>query len=181
MISLIIPHWPLNEEVDQMLDACRQKIVGYDELILVVNNGIGFGKAVNWGLKMAKGDFLAVVSNDVFFTKNNLKELVDEKGATSGYLNGDVPSRGLWGCCFMLPRWVYEKIGGFDEQFNLAYYEDDDYCLRLKEAGIPMITKNVHFESKGGQTLKFIPERMEKYAQNRQKFLAKWPNATLHG
>ncbi|MBN2208068.1 MAG: glycosyltransferase family 2 protein [Candidatus Coatesbacteria bacterium] len=35
----------------------------------------------------------------------------------------------------MLPRGVFESLGGFDERFFL-YYEDDDLCARIRKAGL---------------------------------------------
>lgn len=39
------------------------------------------------------------------------------------------------GCCLLLPRAVIDKAGLLDERFFL-YYEDTEYCLRLREMGI---------------------------------------------
>jgi len=36
---------------------------------------------------------------------------------------------------FMIRRSAFEKIGGFDESFYPAWYEDVDFCSRLKSAG----------------------------------------------
>lgn len=38
------------------------------------------------------------------------------------------------GCCLMIKREVFEKIGLLDNDFFL-YYEDVDFCLRAKKAG----------------------------------------------
>ncbi|HEX7041636.1 MAG TPA: glycosyltransferase family 2 protein [Patescibacteria group bacterium] len=38
------------------------------------------------------------------------------------------------GCCMLIKRKVFEKIGLFDDRFFL-YYEDVDFCLRAKKAG----------------------------------------------
>ncbi len=39
------------------------------------------------------------------------------------------------GCCLLLPRAVIEKSGLLDERFFL-YYEDTEYCFRLRKMGI---------------------------------------------
>lgn len=38
------------------------------------------------------------------------------------------------GCCMMVKREVFEKIGKFDERYFM-YYEDADFSLRVKKAG----------------------------------------------
>ncbi len=40
----------------------------------------------------------------------------------------------LSGCCMLIKRKVFEKIGLLDEKFFL-YFEDADFCLRAKQAG----------------------------------------------
>jgi GT2 family glycosyltransferase len=56
------------------------------------------------------------------------------------------------GAAFMLRREVIEKIGGLDEDFY-AYWEESDYCLRLRRAGwtIAVTPRSVVYH-KGGQT-----------------------------
>jgi len=45
------------------------------------------------------------------------------------------PVGGVTGCAFLLSRRVYEGLGGFDDGF-FAYYEEVDYCLRARAAGM---------------------------------------------
>lgn len=45
------------------------------------------------------------------------------------------PWLALAGFCLLIRREAYETIGGLDEAFSPGNYEDDDYCLRLREAG----------------------------------------------
>lgn len=42
------------------------------------------------------------------------------------------------GCCLLLSRAVLEKIGLLDEKF-FVYWEDTDFCLRLKQHGVPIV------------------------------------------
>jgi len=39
------------------------------------------------------------------------------------------------GAALMIRREAFDAIGGFDEQFHPAWYEDVDFCRRLKTAG----------------------------------------------
>ena len=41
---------------------------------------------------------------------------------------------GVTGACMMIPRSVYEAVGGFDEGLRVAF-NDVDFCLRLRRAG----------------------------------------------
>lgn len=57
----------------------------------------------------------------------------------------------LSGCCLLIKRKVFEKIGLFDERFFL-YFEDLDFCLRAKKAGfkIALESKVVILHKLGG-------------------------------
>ena len=37
--------------------------------------------------------------------------------------------------CAAMPRTVYETVGGLEERFGLGFFEDDDYCQRVRKAG----------------------------------------------
>ncbi len=170
-ISVVIPHFPFSNEINETLKRCADSLFGYDELVLVVNEGIGFAKAVNQGLRLAKGDYIMVVNNDIEWVQGDLKELCVPGVVTSPRVNGD--SQGFWGCFFVVPREVYELIGGLDEQFGTGFYEDDDYIKRLEQAGIEMRSIPCDIQSKGSQTMSQfdIPELMR---VNKDKFEKKW-------
>lgn len=40
---------------------------------------------------------------------------------------------------YLLRRWCFDRVGPFDENFYPAYFEDNDYCYRLKLDGVPLM------------------------------------------
>ncbi len=50
----------------------------------------------------------------------------------------------------LTPRRLFEDLGGFDDRFKPAYYEDADYCIRLWQAGRSVLyhpgVTALHFE-----------------------------------
>lgn len=163
-ISVVIPHVPIDEKFEKMLDDCRASLSGYDELILVINDRIGYGKAFNRGFKQTTGDFIFAISNDTVLTEGNLLDMCDPLAVT-------YTENAQWGCFFCLPRWVLKKekgIGGFDERFGLAYFEDDDYLNRLDRAKIPYHrVKGVKVDHVGGATIKAIANEKDLMNHNR--------------
>ncbi len=43
------------------------------------------------------------------------------------------------GAAFSTPRFLLEELNGFDESFFPAYYEETDYCFRLRKIGYKII------------------------------------------
>lgn len=174
-LSVIIPHWPRNEELNDLLRRCLKSIKGQaEEIIVIVNDGIGFAKSVNLGLSLANQDFIAVLNNDVVLSSGNLKDLCLDRKICSPVLNGDIQE--FWGCCWVMPKEVYEKIGGLDERFGKGYFEDDDYVMRAKEAGYELAPRtNVQIRSEGGKTMNTIGlEKHDLFEKNKRLFFEKW-------
>ena len=75
--------------------------------------------------------------------------IVWSDGSCLGYGRGDNPFAPTYmfrrdvdycSAAFLLtPRAIWEKLGGFDEAFKPAYYEDSDYCARLWEHGLRVV------------------------------------------
>ena len=73
------------------------------------------------------------------------------------YINGENKTYDvdfISGCCMMFHRDIIEQIGGFDQRFYL-YYEDADFCVRLRQHGIKMkyITTTSLWHKVGGSSL----------------------------
>lgn len=78
------------------------------------------------------------------------------------------------GCCMMIRRKVFEKIGMLDERFFL-YFEDVDFCLRAQKAGFKVtvepqaiITHNL----KEGDDKPFTQKLM--HLKSNFRFINKW-------
>lgn len=67
------------------------------------------------------------------FSKNKIKnEFLKETPSNKPYEVDVVP-----GSALMIRKSVFNKLGGFDEKFFL-YFEENDFCKRVKEAGFRM-------------------------------------------
>lgn len=171
-ISLIVAHWPLLPEHDELLNKCVKSIPAHEKII-VVNDGTGMGKALNKGMELATGDFFIISNNDCELIEGQIKDLCKKDCITIPY-----KMEGQWHeprSFYCLPRWVYEKCGGYDEQFGVGYHEDDDLIRRWQEAGIQFrMVDSVKVHHKPGSTLDKLPNRDELFNENKKKYEDKW-------
>lgn len=174
-LSIIIPFMDAFEGKQQILQRCLDSLVGADEILVVENWKAGYAVPINYGLSQASGDFLLVMNDDIIQTKGNLKDLCNTEAVTSPIEDG-MAAQFIWGNCFCLPRWVYEKIGGLDERYRISYFDDDDLIFTLQSLGIPMRSvPTVEFSNpQGGTTLHTFPDHNEFFEENKQRFLRKW-------
>ena len=175
-----------NASEDGSTELLKQK---FPAIKLIENkSNLGFGKANNQALKIAKGNFILLINPDSVVSEDTFEHLIN--------FFKDNPDAGLLGCKILNPdgtlqlacrrsfpgpwtsfckvtglsnifpksklfarynltyldenqtyevdaisgsfmmmrREVYEKVGGFDEQFFM-YGEDLDFCYRIKESG----------------------------------------------
>jgi GT2 family glycosyltransferase len=75
--------------------------------------------------------------------------LLAQDGTVLIYGDGDDPDRLCYrfrrvvdfgsAACMVLRRDVWEALGGFDEAYAPAYYEDTDLCMRLAQRGLAVV------------------------------------------
>jgi GT2 family glycosyltransferase len=84
------------------------------------------------------------------------------------------------GAALAIPRRLFDELGGFDEYFAPAYYEDTDLAMRVRKAGYEVyyqpLARVVHFEgASAGTDRGAVVAGMKRYqAVNQGKFLARW-------
>jgi GT2 family glycosyltransferase/glycosyltransferase involved in cell wall biosynthesis len=81
------------------------------------------------------------------------------------------------GACIMLTTALFSELGGFDELFAPAYYEDTDLAFRVRASGLkvyvqPAATVVHHEGATSGTDLNSGVKRFQ--TVNRDKFLARW-------
>jgi glycosyltransferase involved in cell wall biosynthesis len=178
-LSVVVPHWPLDEEVDAALHHCLASLPHDCEKIVVVNAGTGFARNVNRGLTLATGDYVAVVGNDGRVVAGDVYDLCLPATVTSPRVVGKpgIEPSGFYGTFWVAPRDVLERVGLLDERFEGAFFEDDDYLARLKRAGIPtmQIASVLVASRRIGLTMSKVPEQARRwYEENERRFEEKW-------
>lgn len=81
------------------------------------------------------------------------------------------------GACLLIPRNLWNEIGGFDQRFAPAYYEDTDLCFTVRALGYKVIfqpaARVIHFG--GASAGKETSSGYKRFQDvNRQKFIDKW-------
>lgn len=79
--------------------------------------------------------------------------------------------------CWFLPKKVYSQVGGLDENFGKALFEDDDYCVRLKKLGYTLIgADDVFIHHYGSISMDKIKrgEYIKLFERNKEYFEQKW-------
>ena len=78
------------------------------------------------------------------------------------------------GACLLVRKDIFFNLGGFDEIYSPAYYEDSDLCLEIKKLGYKVVyqpdAQIIHHEFGGSSNEKALAL----YLNNMPKFVKKW-------
>lgn len=79
--------------------------------------------------------------------------------------------------CVAIKKTVFAKIGHLDKNFGYGMFEDDDYCLRMQQAGYRLaVAEDAFVFHQGNATFKQWNEEQKSslFTNNRTYFEAKW-------
>lgn len=81
------------------------------------------------------------------------------------------------GALLATPRALFLELGGLDQRYAPAYYEDTDYCFKVRERGLEVYYQNesaaIHVE--GATTGKTVRRGAKRYQLlNHEKFVERW-------
>jgi len=82
----------------------------------------------------------------------------------------------LTGFCLLIRREVLDQVGGLDESYGLGFFDDDDLCVRAREAGFQLLLAlNVFVHHFGGRTFAGLGiDCRRQLEENFARFRAKW-------
>ena len=85
--------------------------------------------------------------------------------------------------CVMIPRHVWDEVGGLDESFAVAF-NDVDMCMRIRKAGYLIVwtpyAELYHYESKS-RGLEDTPEKKKRFEGEVKRFQERWKNELAAG
>ena len=79
--------------------------------------------------------------------------------------------------CVMMPRSTYMRIGPLDEVYGLGFFEDDDYCRRIEQAGLTNACARdvfIHHHLSASFDQMHQGERQALFERNKAIYEAKW-------
>ncbi|MCR4999339.1 MAG: glycosyltransferase family 2 protein [Lachnospiraceae bacterium] len=101
-------------------------------------------------------------------------------GESIGYLHRlEFPQNvgAVTAACMMVPRKVFDEVGGFDEELKVAF-NDTDLCMQIRRAGYRVVMQPqavlTHFESKSRGRDEQSPEKLARFNQESMRFQRRW-------
>ncbi|MGV8941723.1 MAG: glycosyltransferase [Lysobacter sp.] len=108
----------------------------------------------------------------------DMAQMVEQAGYyTRMHAGLAIPMQTLAFFCVMMPRAVYDSVGGLDEAFGLGFFEDDDYCRRVQQAGWQIECAEdvfVHHELSASFNQVGADKKKELFDRNKAMYESKW-------
>ncbi len=172
--------------------------------VIYNSENLGFAKGCNQGIKLAQGEVIGLLNNDILFSSDWIKYPVEvlEKEQKAGFVSlssveayayskrsfdgltkKEIVELSYFPCvnpffsCVFTQKRLFYKIGYFDEKFAPAYFEDDDISWRAIFAGYKNFKiDNVYFYHFGSVTGKNLNNLSEIFERNKKYFFTKYAN-----
>jgi len=179
-----------NRTNEGFLKACNSAVArASGDYVLFLNNDAQLmSNAVGVAAEALRADAsIGAVGGKIITLDGRLQEagsIVWRDGSCLGYGRGSAPLAPEYmfrrdvdycsGAFLMTRRVLFEALGGFDEDFAPAYYEETDYCFRLQDRGLRVVylpdAMTIHYEfaSSTGQDAAVALQR-----RNQGRFSAK--------
>ena len=109
----------------------------------------------------------------IFIEASEPEDIIKEASRWCDMASGDTFETEMLGFfCVAMRRSVVEKVGVLDESFGLGYFEDDDYCMRVKRAGYTLVcVEGVFVYHRGSASFVKVPDTDRNELSTRNKTL----------
>ena len=151
MISLIIPTYTINEELEEMAiiaalsyreqvhelivvedgGKISEELMGVVDIYVRLTKNYGFTTAVNEGWRLARGNYLITANSDTQLIDGNLKDLCKVGKVTCPKVSGYNVEK-LCGAFFCVPSDVIKERGYLREEFPM-YGSDSEFEHRTED------------------------------------------------
>lgn len=205
MISVVVPIYISDNKKYAMTEECLRRAKAYstqDIEWIIVETESDFFKdqadihiyerlrqgctiSINRGLKVARGEHVVVLTNDVYLEPNWDKYLLDcfvkrsycgmATLATSQlhHTKHDKIAEGIWCSVYMIRGWLLKELDYLDEEFKNSW-DDTDLIMRLYTRGFKMFRNyNCVVKHLVGATHYSDTTHQKNYAKNQKRFLEK--------
>jgi len=170
-----IPYWESDEGKRKVLYDCVSSLKGYDELLVLAGKQPTLPRAWNMCLELGFGmgaDYVVLSNDDIILEKGTLLNLCVSDAVLSPKVNNGI-FKIFHAHIFAIPKKIWEKIGPFDERFQI-YWSDTDYAKRMVDAGISVgIAEDVNvLHKEPARTIRAYAGITEQ--EDEKKFKEKW-------
>lgn len=190
---IVIDNASIDDTFDYLGQLQEEKFLNIK--VITNSSNKGFAASVNQGIEAAKGEYLLILHNDVQISKNSVDLLKrgfgksDQIALTVPVLNStriqaqskELNTDEAWlltervdSCCFMIKKDLPVR---FDEEYQLCYFEMEDFCRQLAESGFELVVvRDTVVEHERATTIKMMGLELnpELKWMNRERFYKKW-------
>ncbi|MFV0528551.1 MAG: glycosyltransferase family 2 protein [Lachnospiraceae bacterium] len=169
--------WLLNNDTEIINEDCIEELLGY-----CMRKDVG---AVG-GRLYFDDDTIQHAGVIVGFGGIAGHAFLQQKRGFTGYCHRIITAQNysaVTAACMMVPREVYEAVGGFSEELKVAF-NDIDFCMKIRALGKLIVynpyVEMYHYESKS-RGLEDTPEKVARFQGEIETFKRKWPEILLKG
>ena len=160
-----------------IVETCSEYFKGYCDVHIYEKNRTTPTISCNRGLRAARGEFVVLLTNDVYVEEGWLERLYEcfEKHSDCGastlastQFNHSIENKieeGNWFSVAMLPKKLLDRLGYMDEEFT-GVFDDTDLLMRMYKLGYKMyrnfncVVEHLIRATRGDDTENFIKNRI---------------------